>query len=284
MSELGSSSPEQLQNVQRQTRWLVKTLKVIGVSFLFGLSLFGAYSYGKHSQAIQPKPSPSSGLTPTSTIVTPSPIIYSQIVDPETVDIQSLIPENMEFEKNIYLDFNGDEQKEIVAVGKDKLHPATQQAGPQIGMPLVIIYQYFSEVEKWSAVAEVNYSYFPINANVSILSKEPTVISLGEKQGLVFTHFVSSSRSNARFFAIVSGKDKIEAYPFPEIAYQTQGGKTPHTATVTLDGIVTTLEGIYKETDANCCPTGGTLKGTFRVTEEGIKLESLSKEEFNVSF
>lgn len=49
MPELEGPSQEQLQNVQGQTKWLTKVLKVIGILFLFGFSFYGAYSYGKHS-------------------------------------------------------------------------------------------------------------------------------------------------------------------------------------------------------------------------------------------
>lgn len=214
-----------------------------------------------------------------------NPTSQTEFIDPDTVDINNLIPSNMTLGKKLYLDFDGNGQKEIVVIGTDKLHTAGAQAGGSIQMPLIDVFKYSSTTKSWEKAAEMNYLNFPStqDSNGSFLY-QIVIIASGKQEGLVITSVVSGSRVNERFEAIIANNNQINVYSFPEGEYKTKGGNVPHQIYVELDGTVIVYEGLYKPTDSNNEPTNGSLKSVFKVNNTGIHLVTFEKQFSNIMY
>lgn len=192
----------------------------------------------------------------------------------------------MDFEYSLFVDLDGDEQQELILVGKDNKHQAPKQVGGDVGMPLVQVYQFNSQLRGWELRVEINDADFRGATglgNASLL-KNAYMVSFRKSRALVFTYHGSSSRVNEWFTAIIGSGTGIKAYPFPRDTYKEHGGKTPHAVTLFSNGPIEVKEGIYQGTDANCCPSGGTLVTTFTLSPEGIEHQNTIHQESNLTF
>ena len=267
--------PTQVQQNQPLPVSKSNTLEFLIVSIVF-LCIGGAGGYYLNAKNQNTTQTSSTQNLPQS-----SPTLMSAIIDPDGVDVDRIKPTTMNFSKKLYLDFDGDGQKEIVLIGTDTQHTASAQAGGPIEMPLIDVFRYTTVTKTWVKTAEINYLNFPTNTNGSAVSKMQ-IISLGKKEGLVMTSYVSGSRVNSRFEAIAGGSNGITAYSFPEQEYEAKGGKSPHLVDISVDGEISVQEGLYKPTDSNNSPTDGILKTVFKIDETGIHFVSTEKLPYNL--
>lgn len=189
-------------------------------------------------------------------------------------------PADMTLDKKIYLDFDADGQQEIVLIGTDQQHIAGGQVGDAIQMPLIYVFKYSPAAKSWEQAAQMNYTHFPGSTNGSLLS-QIVIVSLGQREGLVTTSYVSGSHINTRFQAIAATPAGIQVYGFPEADYLFRGGGVPQNIEVSVDGSVILHEGLFKPADSNNNPTNGSLLTKYQVDATGVHFVSLDKLPYN---